>query len=300
MARSRNIKPAFFLNDEIADLQPLARLLFIGLWTVADYKGRMEYRPKRIKAEILPYDDCDVAALLEDLAQAQFITIYNVEEKHYVAIANFAKHQHPHPNEVRKGSSIPDHPQCATETPAPKGTANNRDQSRQDNDSSITDQADSLLLIPSITPKGVCANDAQERFDDFWLEYPRKKDKAKAKAKWKSKKLDGKAEMILEDVRNRKINDHDWLKGGGEFIPYPSTYLNGERWEDEITPRPKEGGNGKDGRNSGGSGKQNHHRNARDILKADIAKHTGSMADGVHGQDGQTVPREVDGEILKH
>ncbi len=58
--------------------------------------------------------------------------------------------------------------------------------------------------------------------------------------------------------------------------------------------------NGKDGRNSCGSGKQNHHRNARDILKADIAKHTGSMADGVHGQDGQTVPREVDGEILEH
>lgn len=75
---------------------------------------------------------------------------------------------------------------------------------------------------------------SQNRFDDFWTEYPKKKDKTKARSKWISKKLDSKAEMIIADVRNRKSNDHDWTKDGGQFIPYPSTYLNGERWEDDI------------------------------------------------------------------
>jgi len=238
MARSRNIKPGFFLDDELAELDPLARLLFIGLWIVADCEGRLEYRPKRIKAEILPYDDCNIAKLLGDLAQSQFIAIYNVKEKRYIAIANFAKHQNPHPNEVRKGSAIPSPEECATETLETEEIANNHDKTLQERDESITNPADSLLLIPS-TPNGTCANDAQIGFEDFWAEYPKKKDKAKAKAKWKSKKLDSKAEIILEDVRNRKVNDYDWRKEDGKYIPYPSTYLNGKRWEDEITPIPK-------------------------------------------------------------
>ena len=34
MARSRNIKPGFFSNDELVELPFEARLLFIGLWTI--------------------------------------------------------------------------------------------------------------------------------------------------------------------------------------------------------------------------------------------------------------------------
>jgi hypothetical protein len=55
VARSRNIKPGFFLNDELAECEPLARILFAGLWCIADREGRLEDRPKRIKAEVLPY-----------------------------------------------------------------------------------------------------------------------------------------------------------------------------------------------------------------------------------------------------
>ena len=54
MARARNIKPAFFQNEDLAELQPIARLAFIAMWTVADYKGCMEYRPKRLKVQLLP------------------------------------------------------------------------------------------------------------------------------------------------------------------------------------------------------------------------------------------------------
>ena len=39
MSRSRNIKPGFFKNEHLAECQPLARLLFIGLWTLADREG---------------------------------------------------------------------------------------------------------------------------------------------------------------------------------------------------------------------------------------------------------------------
>ena len=47
MARSRNIKPAFFENELLGELPPLDRLSFIAMWTIADFKGCFEYRPKR-------------------------------------------------------------------------------------------------------------------------------------------------------------------------------------------------------------------------------------------------------------
>ena len=61
MARARNIKPGFFRNADLAELPIEARLLFIGLWTIADREGRMEDRPKQIKMELFPADslDCD-------------------------------------------------------------------------------------------------------------------------------------------------------------------------------------------------------------------------------------------------
>lgn len=105
--RSRNIKPDFFKNDALGDLSPLARLLFIGLWCLADREGRLELRPKKIKAEILPYDSCNVEKLLEELGAASsgFISTYHVDGTDYIEIPTFSKHQSPHKNE--KPSELP-------------------------------------------------------------------------------------------------------------------------------------------------------------------------------------------------
>ena len=67
MSRIRTIKPEFFLDDELAELTPLTRLIFIGLWTLADCEGRLEDRPKRIRAQLHPFDDDDTDAMLQAL-----------------------------------------------------------------------------------------------------------------------------------------------------------------------------------------------------------------------------------------
>ena len=107
MARARNIKPSFFTHDELAENTPLGRLLFIGLWTIADYKGELEWRPKRVKAQVLPYDDCDVDALAINLEESGFIRFYSVGGSNYVHIVNFGNHQNPHKHERDKGSVGP-------------------------------------------------------------------------------------------------------------------------------------------------------------------------------------------------
>ena len=122
--RARNIKPAFFKNEDLSDVPFEGRLLFAGLWCLADCEGRLEDRPKLIKAEVFPHDDMGsskVHLLLQQLADKGFIGRYQVGEKRYIQVTNFKRHQTPHLKEKQKGSQIPpfqgDDP--AQEIPAP-------------------------------------------------------------------------------------------------------------------------------------------------------------------------------------
>lgn len=112
--RARNIKPSFFTNDVLAECEPLARLLFAGLWTIADREGRLEDRPKKIKAEVLPYDVCDCELLLHALTEYGFISRYVVGENKFIQILNFVKHQNPHVKEAPSTIPAPDKHQTST------------------------------------------------------------------------------------------------------------------------------------------------------------------------------------------
>lgn len=71
-------------------------------------------------------------------------------------------------------------------------------------------------------------------FDAFWNAYPRKQDKAKSKLSWNRLNQTQK-ELATEDCKTRYEHTEK------QFIPLPTTYLNGKRWEDEPltgdTPR---------------------------------------------------------------
>jgi len=108
MARTRSIKPSFFKNEYLAECEPMARLLFIGLWTLADCTGRMEFRPLRIKAELFPYDNCDIMALLQQLADKGFVRAYESDDVRVLEIPTFSDHQRCHPDERDEGLPPPD------------------------------------------------------------------------------------------------------------------------------------------------------------------------------------------------
>jgi hypothetical protein len=54
MARCRIISPTHFQNEILAELPIEARWLYLGLFTEADREGRLEDRPVRLKAVLLP------------------------------------------------------------------------------------------------------------------------------------------------------------------------------------------------------------------------------------------------------
>lgn len=71
-------------------------------------------------------------------------------------------------------------------------------------------------------------------FDDFWAIYPNKKAKKEAMKAWSRIRMTPELwEKIVQSIALYKRCEN-WLDGGGKFIPHPATWLNGERWDDEI------------------------------------------------------------------
>lgn len=202
MARSRNIKPAFFLNTDLSEVDPLARLAFIGLWTLADFKGCLECNIKRIKAQILPYDECDFNLLMNNLEQFRFIRYYNVQGKRYIKIPNFEKHQNPHKNEREAGSDIPDISEKDNEI-----IEMNKDGTKPDFIG--TTRADSLLLIPDSL--NIDSVSAEKSYAPKQVGKALPKDWVLPKA-WGEWALSERQDLSVEDVRkiSESFKDH-WL-----------------------------------------------------------------------------------------
>ncbi len=118
--RTRNIRPGYFTNDVLAALPPLDRILFAALWCLADCEGRLEDRPRRIKAEALPYDDYDCDAGLTRLQEAGFVVRYRVGAGAFIAIPKFHEHQYLSADERKKRSEIPAPPGAGEHETAPE------------------------------------------------------------------------------------------------------------------------------------------------------------------------------------
>lgn len=87
------------------------------------------------------------------------------------------------------------------------------------------------------TPSYSASDDAHapkdSDFDEFWKNYPVKKNKIRAKRIWERKKLTPLLILILTDIVKRQQHDTQWQDK--QFIPHPSTYLSNELWHDEIS-----------------------------------------------------------------
>jgi len=75
-------------------------------------------------------------------------------------------------------------------------------------------------------------------FENFWSQYPKKVGKLTAKRSWEKLSLDNQQKALEAIVEHRKY----WVAKGTdwEFIPHASTWLNNERFSDEIVIEQKE------------------------------------------------------------
>jgi pyocin large subunit-like protein len=75
-------------------------------------------------------------------------------------------------------------------------------------------------------------------FDEWWKLYPRKQDKKKALAAWAKQGCEKNADSLIDTLRNQIANDAQY-SGDQQYIPLPSSYLNKEKFNDEIVIRSR-------------------------------------------------------------
>lgn len=212
MPRARNIKPGFFTNDLLAETGPLGMLLFEGLWCMADREGRLEDRPRRLKAELLPYFDADVDALLDELASRGFVVRYERDGARYLQVVNFGKHQSPHVKEAPSTIPAPDEHGAST-----------------GKESLIADSliADSGLRIADTSARPRAKAEPDVQFEAFWQRYPRKEPSKKEAARaWA--KVKAPFDEVMAGLERWRVA---WdSRGDPTFVPHATTWLNQERW----------------------------------------------------------------------
>jgi hypothetical protein len=203
MARSRNIKPGFFQNEDLQELDFATRLFFIGLWTEADKEGRLEDRPKKLKNALFPADDVEVEQMLEGLAAYGFISRYERAGKKIIQIVKWAKHQNPH---------------------------------RREAPSTLPAETDEVVEEELQSESGPQKADTEAAFESFWKLYPRKCGKEPARKAFA--KINPSPELLAQMVESlaKHCASTGWTKDDGQFIPHASTWLNQKRWNDEVKP----------------------------------------------------------------
>ena len=110
MSRIRTVKPELFRHLPLFEAEekyrlPL-RIAFVGLFTCCDRDGRFVWQPRRLKVDILPYDDADIDDVLNALMESGFIKAYEVDGIVYGCIPTWESHQCP--NNKEHDSKLPD------------------------------------------------------------------------------------------------------------------------------------------------------------------------------------------------
>lgn len=228
MPRIRTIKPEFFEDEKLFDAEieenlPL-RVAYAGLWTEADREGRFEYRARKLKKNVLPYDDVDFSRVLDALITRGFIVKYEVDGRVFCAIRSW--HRHQVVNNRERESDIPEPPinQGVTPENDAQPTREPRDddachKERKGREGKGKEQIDALFeelkkIYPSRSPHQNPMKPAMESL------------KRKIKAGFPPEKILDGARRYAEQVKTAKTSP--------EHVAQMVTFLNQERFNDEM------------------------------------------------------------------
>lgn len=216
--RRRVIDPNFWADSKITSLTFPARLLYIGLWQYADDEGLFVVDLKNIKMVLFPDQEFALEKCWQELTQGKFFRFGSMDGQQIAEIRHFKSHQtinRPTPSKLKSKISF-------TEDSL--------------NPHAILSE-DSLLSKEKRSKEksnGSSCMSPQGKFEIFYKAYPKKRGRKDAlKAFLKLNPDDaGFAEMMRALEAWKKTDE--WQKERGKYVCQPATWLNGERWKDEL------------------------------------------------------------------
>lgn len=251
MARMRYVKPEFWTDSRMVQLSIPARLLYIGTWNFALCdQGHLEDDALRLKMQVFPADNVDVAALLGELMAAGRIVRVTDGGSTWLQVRTLPVHQKTDPRWK---------PRC----PACNASAN-LSETQESLGGALTsanapESAALDLVAPSLSetlpnspqegrggdrrggslPRPATAS--PDTFDEWWTAWPRKEAKARARTAYRAALKVINADKLLRLTA-------EWFAARPDlepqYIPLPASWLNARRWEDEpptSTARPARG-----------------------------------------------------------
>lgn len=246
MSRIRTIKPEFWTSEQVADCSLGARLLFIGLWNFCDDNGVHPAQLKKLGAELFPMDKDvgpqQIGTWMDELIRADLVRPFKAGESgnNFWHVASFRRHQ----KIDRPTFKYPAPPQNSTMLPPSIDEDSSKTRRSVDEASASARRAPP----PGMESNGVESKGKEEKcpaarrpaaspddslFDAFYRAYPRKDGKKAARKAWDKLKPSEETFGSIMSALKRQATSDEWKKDGGQYIPYPATWLNGERWADE-------------------------------------------------------------------
>jgi hypothetical protein len=217
MAKGRMLQNRISKSNKIASLSSdTVRLLYTWLLSHLDVNGNFYADPVMVNNLVftrLGHSIKTVSSALDELTEKGLIVRYQVNGEIYLNYPDFFEKQ-PKLNPDREGT--PDIPNITPESILINSRVTQELIIREKTQYKIREDK-----IREVMPEG---------FEIFWNAYPKKVNRKEAITAFKKVKIS--LDIIIAAIENQKNSDQ-WKKDKGKFIPYPSTWLNKERWLDE-------------------------------------------------------------------
>lgn len=215
---NRILKESIAKSEKISNLTDFQFRLWIHLITYVDDYGRGDARPAIIKGSCFPFRDRmtnkDIEKGLADLAGAGCVCLYKVDGKPYLYFPNWEQHQR-----VRTKVSKCPAPDESNTCPQPAA------------DCGDSPQSAARIQNTEYRIQNTESESNAQAFERFWDVYPKKVGKKNAQKAFEKVKVDV---QVLIDAVERQKKSSQWCKDNGQYIPNPATWLNQERWLDEM------------------------------------------------------------------
>ncbi|MEZ5555257.1 hypothetical protein [Haliea sp.] len=243
MARIRTVKPELSAHEGMFDLEEATglpvRFAWVMLFTVADREGRFRWRPRTLKAQVLPHDNLDFSRVLDAWLTGGFIVKYRVGDELFGCIPTFAKHQVI--NNRESGSALPSiddadeviagehkgHDACGTHE-------------RREGEASPSREVYAQAEGRKEGKEGTAASLA-ERFDDFWNSWPtdmgEKGNRKRALDQWQRLKPTPEFEKEIRARLEQQVRVKRDLRAQGQFaanFQHVERWIRDRGWDNEV------------------------------------------------------------------
>lgn len=216
----RIIKESICTSETLSQLSDFEERFWTHLTVCVDDYGRFDARAAILKSRLFPLrqgtTDRNISDALHRLSSVGLVDLYEVDGKPFLQLITWAKHQRIRNKRSKYPSPVDGNP-LSIDSKSPQSAVNCVRNPIQSESNPIS-----------------CST-APSDFDIFWKAYPKKVGKGAAQKSFE--KIDSSLyPSILAAVEAQKKCEQ-WKRDGGQYIPYPATWLNQRRWEDEITER---------------------------------------------------------------